>query len=186
MRTPGAASAPSGERCACGVGRQARDAGVEVKASVPPSASNAVPITAAAGDSDATSSATISGPATQPSVWSTDSSAYAVGSCVSSSTTAGHSARIALDTIGNPAPHTAEHATSVHDGRPASALATTPARAPANSVAAGTRTRGWPKRSTSRPWSGEPTPSTSPNAAAHRPATVASCVVARTSRTIAV
>ena len=73
--SPGAASAPRAERCACGVGRQARDAGVEVKASVPPSASNAVPITAAAGDSDATSSATISGPATQPSVWSTDSSA---------------------------------------------------------------------------------------------------------------
>ena len=169
VRMAGARSEPPRGRVVDGTGRHARDAGWAAKTAVAATSTAAARASAAPVDHAAATSRTTGGPETQVSSIAADSAAYARCSASRSPMTAGRIARRHAPTGGALSPSTAASATGAASGAPAGSAAVAASAEPATSAPA-TRTVVCPRRSTSRPSSGPPTPSAAPNAPATMPA----------------
>ena len=153
MRSPAARIGPaqSLERASP---RHERDSDEEANASVPDRVRTADRTRAAAGARNVTHSPTSSGPEMKISSCAVVSRAKAAWRPSPRPSRTLHSARPLADSGGMLSPASTAHAVRRATSAPKVAPAARPIREMASSVAHGSRTLGWPKRSTSRPWTG--------------------------------
>ncbi|HEU4347516.1 MAG TPA: hypothetical protein VFR35_06980 [Actinoplanes sp.] len=157
MRMAGVASAPPRRVRPAGSGRQPRDAGEIANRVVATTSTTPAPVSAAPVEKNEPAASTSGGPATQVSSVAAASTAYALRCRSAPGTSTGTSARMHAPTGGVARPIRAASSTSTGSGAPAGSAATAVSAAPATS-AEPTRTRVWPRRSTTRPSSGAPAP----------------------------
>jgi hypothetical protein len=173
VRIPGDRSAPSAPCAdACALITHARTGGWTKYPHNPPSSRNGDRISGAAGSISAASAAVSSGPVTKISSIITPSRASAVASSPGSSLARirGHIAREIDPSGGMNAPAASASANSTPTGAPESPQTTSAQSATACTIENGTITRASPRRSISRPISGDVSPTARPNAAATAPA----------------